>query len=130
MTIPLDDWVALVQRVKEVGLKAKAVMDAGQLVSDDLINALVAERIGYRTEFLRNPVYAIPLNEESIIRFATAISESGAAPGTFMGDGAPHPATLASVFCVPPSGDPIADGGLFLPGPGAVSLPGVLQFIP
>ena len=29
----------------EVGLKAKAVMDAGKLVSDDIVNAIVAERI-------------------------------------------------------------------------------------
>ncbi len=29
----------------EVGKKAKAVMDAGQLVSDDIVNAIVAERI-------------------------------------------------------------------------------------
>lgn len=28
-----------------VGLKAKAVMDAGELVSDDIVNAIVAERI-------------------------------------------------------------------------------------
>ena len=29
----------------ETGLKAKAVMDAGELVSDDIVNAIVAERI-------------------------------------------------------------------------------------
>ncbi len=29
----------------EVGMKAKAVMDAGNLVSDDIVNAIVAERI-------------------------------------------------------------------------------------
>ena len=29
-----------------VGLKAKAVMDAGELVSDEIVNAIVAERIG------------------------------------------------------------------------------------
>ncbi len=29
----------------EIGLKAKAVMDAGQLVSDDIVNAIVAERV-------------------------------------------------------------------------------------
>ncbi len=28
-----------------VGLKAKAVMDAGELVSDEIVNAIVAERI-------------------------------------------------------------------------------------
>jgi adenylate kinase len=31
----------------EIGLKAKAVMDAGQLVSDEIVNAIVAERIGF-----------------------------------------------------------------------------------
>jgi adenylate kinase len=30
----------------EVGLRAKAVMDAGELVSDAIVNAIVAERIG------------------------------------------------------------------------------------
>lgn len=30
----------------EVGKKAKAVMDAGKLVSDDIINAIIAERLG------------------------------------------------------------------------------------
>lgn len=29
----------------ETGLKAKAIMDAGELVSDDIVNAIVAERI-------------------------------------------------------------------------------------
>lgn len=36
---------AAVAAQTEVGLKAKAVMDAGQLVSDDIVNAIVAERI-------------------------------------------------------------------------------------
>jgi adenylate kinase len=30
----------------EVGKRAKAVMDAGELVSDEIVNAIVAERIG------------------------------------------------------------------------------------
>ena len=29
----------------EVGLRAKAVMDAGKLVSDDIVNAIVSERL-------------------------------------------------------------------------------------
>lgn len=29
----------------ETGLKAKAIMDAGELVSDDIVNAIVAERV-------------------------------------------------------------------------------------
>ena len=36
---------AAVQAETEVGLKAKAVMDAGELVSDAIVNAIVSERI-------------------------------------------------------------------------------------
>ena len=36
---------AAVAAQSPVGLKAKAVMDAGELVSDDIVNAIVAERI-------------------------------------------------------------------------------------
>lgn len=36
---------AAVQAQTEVGLKAKAVMDAGELVSDAIVNAIVSERI-------------------------------------------------------------------------------------
>ncbi len=37
---------AAVKAETPVGLKAKAVMDAGELVSDAIVNAIVAERIG------------------------------------------------------------------------------------
>jgi len=37
---------AAVQAGTEVGKRAKAVMDAGELVSDAIVNAIVAERIG------------------------------------------------------------------------------------
>ena len=37
---------AAVQAQTEVGKRAKAVMDAGELVSDEIVNAIVAERIG------------------------------------------------------------------------------------
>jgi adenylate kinase len=37
---------AAVKAQTEVGKRAKAVMDAGELVSDDIVNAIVAERIG------------------------------------------------------------------------------------
>ncbi len=37
---------AAVAAKSPVGLKAKAVMDAGELVSDEIVNAIVAERIG------------------------------------------------------------------------------------
>lgn len=36
---------AAVSAGTEVGLKAKAVMDAGELVSDEIVNAIVSERI-------------------------------------------------------------------------------------
>ena len=36
---------AAVAEGSDVGLRAKAVMDAGQLVSDDIVNAIVAERV-------------------------------------------------------------------------------------
>jgi adenylate kinase len=36
---------AAVQAGSEIGKRAKAVMDAGQLVSDEIVNAIVAERI-------------------------------------------------------------------------------------
>lgn len=36
---------AAVAAQSEIGLKAKAVMDAGNLVSDDIVNAIVSERI-------------------------------------------------------------------------------------
>ena len=36
---------AAVQAGTEVGKRAKAVMDAGELVSDEIVNAIVAERI-------------------------------------------------------------------------------------
>ena len=35
-----------------------------------------------------------------------------------------HPATLGSIFCIPPTFDPIIDSAANLPGPGAVALPG------
>jgi hypothetical protein len=38
-----------------------------------------------------------------------------------------HAATLASIFCIPPTFDPIIDSAANLPGPGAVSLPGFSQ---
>ena len=37
---------AAVANKTEVGMKAKAVMDAGKLVSDDIMNAIISERIG------------------------------------------------------------------------------------
>jgi hypothetical protein len=62
--------------------------------------------------------------------FATTITETGAQPGVCIADGSLQPTTLVSVFCIPPSYDPIVDPSGELPGPGAVSLPGTAQFLP
>src|SRR6185295_1216571 len=62
--------------------------------------------------------------------FATTITETGSTAGTCISTGTQQTATLVSVFCVPPSYDPIVDPSGELPGPGAVSLPGTAQFIP
>ena len=57
-------------------------------------------------------------------------AEGGTPANACIGDGADHAATLVSVFCIPPSYDPIVDPSGELPGPGAVSLPGTSKFIP
>jgi len=57
---------------------------------------------------------------------ATSTSAQGV-PGGAIEDGAPHPATLASVVCVPPSFDDGLDAAFDLPGPAALALPGMLQ---
>jgi hypothetical protein len=62
--------------------------------------------------------------------FATTVTETGSPANACIADGDPHAATLISVFCIPPSYDPIVDPSGELPGPGAVSLPGQSQFIP
>jgi hypothetical protein len=62
--------------------------------------------------------------------FATTVTETGSAPGVCIGNGTSQATTLVSVFCIPPSYDPIVDPSGELPGPGAVSLPGTAQFLP
>jgi hypothetical protein len=62
--------------------------------------------------------------------FATTITETGAEAGVCVASAVPYPSTLVSVFCIPPSYDPIVDPSGELPGPGAVSLPGTAQFLP
>ena len=42
---PVTCFAAPVAAGTPIGLKAKAVMEAGELVSDDIVNAIVAERI-------------------------------------------------------------------------------------
>jgi hypothetical protein len=62
--------------------------------------------------------------------FATTITETGSPAGTSLATGLPYATTLVSVFCIPPSYDGIVDPSGELPGPGAVSLPGLAQLIP
>jgi hypothetical protein len=61
----------------------------------------------------------------------TAIGAAGAAAGRLT-DGNAHPATLASVFCVPPSTKSVAFNAFFsgVPGPGAVSIPADVELQP
>src|SRR5207244_1286458 len=58
---------------------------------------------------------------------ARTITMMGAAAGAFVPGGPATPATLVSTFCVPPSFDLLVDSSADLPGPGAVSLPGLAQ---
>jgi len=57
---------------------------------------------------------------------AKTITETGA-PGSDITDGMGHPSTLVSIFCVPPTFNGSVDNTGDLPGPGAVSLPGMAQ---
>ncbi|HXJ36505.1 MAG TPA: hypothetical protein VMS22_20915, partial [Candidatus Eisenbacteria bacterium] len=57
---------------------------------------------------------------------ATEVTEIGAPAGN-ISDMAGHSTTLASVFCIPATGNGLIDGAASLPGPGAVSLPGMIQ---
>jgi hypothetical protein len=61
--------------------------------------------------------------------FATTITETGSTGGDLT-DHLPHDATLASVFCIPPTYSGLVDPAAGLPGPGAVSLPGQAQLVP
>jgi hypothetical protein len=46
---------------------------------------------------------------------------------TALADGQTHAADLVSIFCMPPTFDPVIDGATDLPGPGAVMLQGEVQ---
>jgi hypothetical protein len=61
---------------------------------------------------------------------ASHVSAAGHAPAACLTDGLPHAMTLGAATCVPPSGNPLVDRPLDLPGPGAVTLPGVAQLLP
>jgi hypothetical protein len=56
------------------------------------------------------------------------ITEIGTPSGN-VEDYAAHPGTAVSVFCIPPSFNPIIDPNADLPGPGAVSLPSTIQLV-
>ena len=62
--------------------------------------------------------------------FVTTITETGSSDGECMANGATHATTLVSIFCIPPPFDPIIGPSAELPGPGAISLPGMAQLIP
>jgi hypothetical protein len=57
---------------------------------------------------------------------ARAIRENGSAAGS-LADGSAHPAVLASVFCIPATGNLAIDIAADLPGPGAIGLNGMTQ---
>jgi hypothetical protein len=55
------------------------------------------------------------------------IEENGSDAGAMSVGGGTASATLASVFCIPGTGNGLIDGAADLPGPGATSLPGTLE---
>jgi hypothetical protein len=58
------------------------------------------------------------------------ISVTGSSAGVCLADAAPHAATLVSAFCIPPAYNATVDANGDLPGPGAVSLPGMATLVP
>ena len=55
--------------------------------------------------------------------------ENGSPAGNLT-DGAPHPAVLGSVFCIPNTGNIAIDISADIPGPGAIGLNGTVQLLP
>ncbi|HEX6131688.1 MAG TPA: hypothetical protein VF044_08135, partial [Actinomycetota bacterium] len=55
------------------------------------------------------------------------IEERGSDAGPMTIGDPPAASTLASVFCIPGTGNGLIDGAADLPGPGATSLPGTLE---
>src|SRR5205823_537762 len=60
---------------------------------------------------------------------AQRIAETGSPAGD-LSNNAPHNSHLASVFCIPSTGNGAVDGVADLPGPGAFSLNGSAQLVP
>jgi len=54
------------------------------------------------------------------------INETGSSGGTLLTN-VPANATLASVFCIPATGNGLVDASANLPGPGAIALPGTYE---
>jgi hypothetical protein len=54
------------------------------------------------------------------------IKETGTAAGD-ISDGQPHVSAIASVFCIPKTGNVAVDGVAALPGPGAIGINGTVQ---
>jgi hypothetical protein len=61
---------------------------------------------------------------------ARTITETGAPAGPITVSGPAAAATLASVFCIPPTFNGVIDSVGDLPGPGAVSIQGTIQLVP
>jgi hypothetical protein len=61
---------------------------------------------------------------------ARYIEENGTTAGSCITGGGSYATTLASVFCIPPSGAPLVDAVASLPGPGAIALTGTSALIP
>jgi hypothetical protein len=56
-----------------------------------------------------------------------SIQETGVAPSSLLSAVNPQPATLVSTFCIPKTGNLLIDGSVDLPGPAAISLPGLVR---
>lgn len=56
------------------------------------------------------------------------VTETGSSPGVAINSALnPQPATLVSTFCIPATGNVVLDGPAGLPGPAAISLPGLVR---
>ena len=60
---------------------------------------------------------------------ARTLTENGSPAGALSTGGAAASATLVSVFCIPPTFNPVIDASGSLPGPGAASLQGKAQLL-
>jgi hypothetical protein len=57
-----------------------------------------------------------------------SVQVTGVSPGvSLVATVSPQPATLVSTFCVPGTGNALIDGSIDLPGPAAITLPGLIR---